>query len=90
MPELDSIRKDQLPAELQKLSDTELKAEQDRKQKERTEIQAQIRDLSQKRQDFLVQERQRLAASGKGDSFDDKVSAMIRSEASRTGIDYGH
>lgn len=85
---LESIPKDELPAEFQKLNDTQLKAAIDKRQKERSEIQAQIEKLSRQRQDFIQQEERRLAASGKGDSFDAKVAEMIRTEADRKGIDY--
>jgi hypothetical protein len=84
-----AINKDQLPQELQKLNDAELKAELDRKQKQRIEIQAQIRQLNQQREDFIAQEHKRLEAAGKGDSFDAKVAAIIRSEAAKKGMDYG-
>ncbi len=84
----ESIRKDQLPKELQKLNDAELKAAIDKKQKERNEIQSQIRELNGQREDYLAQERKRLEASGKSDSFDEKVAAMIRSEAVKKGINY--
>jgi Mg-chelatase subunit ChlD len=85
---LESIKKDQLPAELQKLDTDELKAELDKKQEERVAIQARIQKLSQVREDYLVAERKRLAEAGKGDSFDEKVAADIRAQAARKGIEY--
>lgn len=85
---LESIKKDQLPTELQKLNDKELKAEIEKQQKERVELKAEIQKLSRERDDFLAQEQKRLAAGGKVESFDQKVSDMIRSEAARKGIEY--
>ena len=86
---LESIRKDDLPTELQKLDEKELKAEIDKKQTERNQLQAQIQKLGKEREEFLVGERKRLAQSGKADSFDEKVASFIQSQAARKGINYG-
>jgi len=85
---LESIRKDQLPKDWQALDDKALKSEIEKKQKERKELQARIQKLSQERDDFLIQERKRLAAKGKSDSFDEKVAQTIRDQAARKGIEY--
>jgi len=86
---LESLKKDQLPAELQKLDSDELKAEIGKKQAERTEVQARIQKLSKEREAYVAAERKRLAGEGKGDSFDEKVAANIRAQAARKGIEYG-
>jgi hypothetical protein len=86
---LESLDKDQLPAELQKLDQNGLKAEIGKKQKERTELQARIQKLTRERDDYIAAERKRQAEQGKGDSFDEKVAASIRAEAARKGIQYG-
>jgi uncharacterized protein YegL len=86
---LSEIKKDQLPAEWQHLSDSELKARIEQQQKERSELQAQILKLSQARDAYLAKERQRLAAAGKADSFDEKVSQAIQAQAARKNIEYG-
>ena len=86
---LESVEKDKLPADLQKLDSAELKTEIGKKQKERAAVQAQIQKLSQEREDYLAAERVRKAADGKGDSFDEKVAASIRAQAARKGIEYG-
>jgi cell division protein FtsB len=85
---LESLRKDQLPQELQKLDTAQLRAELDRKQKERTALQSQIQKLNQERNDYLARERQRLAAQGKGDAFDETVAQAIRAQAGKKGILY--
>ena len=86
---LAEVKKEQLPAEWQKLNDAELKAEVDKKQKERTELQAQITKLNQDRDNYLAAERKKLAASGKADSFDEQVAKAIRTQAARKGMAYG-
>ena len=84
----ETLQKDKLPADWRKLDESELKAEVAKKQTERTELQAQIQKLSQERDQFIAQEQKRLAATGKADSFDEKVSAAIRTQAARKGIVY--
>ena len=86
---LESIQKQDLPAEWQKLDETALKAEIDKKQTERNQLQAQIQKLGKEREEFLVGERKRLAQSGKADSFDEKVASFIQAQAARKGIHYG-
>jgi hypothetical protein len=86
---LESVEKDQLPAELQQLDKEALKAELGKKQKERAELQARIQKLAQEREQFIGAERRRQAEQGKGDSFDEQVAASIRTEAARKGIEYG-
>jgi len=86
---LAEVKKEQLPPELQKLSEAELKAALERKQKERAELQVQITKLNKEREGYLAQERQRIAASSKADSFDEKVAQTLRAQAARTGIAYG-
>jgi hypothetical protein len=84
---LESIRKDQLPKEWQTLDAPELKAEIEKKQKTRADLQSRIQKLNKEREDYLALERKRPA--GKVDSFDDKVAQTIRDQAARKGIEYG-
>jgi hypothetical protein len=86
---LESLQKDQLPPELQKLDQVALKAEIGKKQKERAELRARIQKLTRERENYVAAERKRQAEQGKGDSFDEKVAASIRAEAARKGIEYG-
>ena len=51
---LTELKKDQLPAEWQTLSDAELKAKIEKQQKERAELQAQIVKLSKERDDYIT------------------------------------
>ncbi|TAL00421.1 MAG: VWA domain-containing protein [Verrucomicrobia bacterium] len=86
---LDAVKKDQLPADWQKLDDKELKLKIESKQKERAELQAQIVKLNKERDEYIAAERKKLEARGSADSFDAKVAAAIRAEAARKGIEYG-
>lgn len=83
------LKKDQLPAEWQKLDDAQLKAQIESKRKERAELQAQIVKLNQERDEYIAAERKKMAASAKGDSFDSQVANAIRTQAARKGIAYG-
>ncbi len=85
---INELRKDQLPAEWQKLDDVKLKAEVAKKQKERADLQAKIFKLNRDREDYLAAERKK-QASGKADSFDEQVAAAIHAQAARKGISYG-
>jgi hypothetical protein len=85
---LESLDKDSLPPELQKLNAPELKAAIEKKQQARAELQARINKLSQEREDYLAAERKRLAQQPQSDSFDEKVAANIRSQAARKGIEF--
>lgn len=82
------VKKDQLPAEWQKLDDAELKKAIAQKQKERAELQAKILKLNQSRDAYIAAERKK-PASVKADSFDAQVTAAIRAQAARKGITYG-
>lgn len=84
----EDIKTAELPADLQKLSSTELKATVAAKQKERSDLQAKINQLSADRDKYIDAERQRLAAAGKTDSFDAQVTEIIHAEAARKGITY--
>lgn len=85
---VESLNKASLPPELQTLNEPELKAEIEKKQKARADVQSRIQKLSQEREDYLAAERKRLAEQGKGDSFDEKVAASIRAQAARKGIEF--
>jgi hypothetical protein len=84
---LTELKKDQLPADWQKLDDAELKAKIEKQQEERAELQAQIVKLSKDRDDYIAKERKRQAAGG--NSFDEKVAQAIRTQAAKKGIEYG-
>jgi len=84
----ESLKKDQLPLELQKLNEVQLRTEIEKKQKERAALQAHIQKLGQEREAYLENERKQLAAQGKGDAFDATVAQAIRAQAAGKGIHY--
>ncbi len=86
---LDSVQREKLPVELQKLNPEELKSYVDKQQKQRAELQSQVCELNEKRQAYIDTEKKRLAANGSGDAFDSKVAEMLRAQAAKKGIDYG-
>ena len=86
---LADVKKDELPAEWQKLDAAGLKAEVEKKQKEREALQAKIVKLNQARDEYIAAERKQLAATAKTEGFDEQVAATIRSQAAKKGISYG-
>lgn len=85
---LEAIDQKQLPAEWQKLSEKEVKNRVEKTRTERTALQKQIEEVSKKRDAFIQAENKRLAAAGRGDSFDEKVAETLRQQAARKGISY--
>ena len=71
-----------VPEELRKLSLAERKAYIARKQKERDEIQGQIKTLGEARTKFLAEARREQAEAGES-SLDDAVIASVRKQAER-------
>ena len=51
-------------------------------------VQKEIDEVSKKRDAYIQAENKRLAAEGKGDSFDEKVAQTIRKQAEKKGISY--
>jgi Mg-chelatase subunit ChlD len=85
---LETLKPDQLPPDLQKLSAGDLKTEIEKRQKARAELQAEIQKLSLERDGYIAQEKKRIAQGGKADSFDQQVADMIHKEAAKKGIKY--
>jgi hypothetical protein len=80
---LDAVRDEELPAEMQKLSKEEREKYVAGKQKERDTLNAKLSDLTKQRAAFIEQETKRLATAGKGDSFDQKVTEIINTQADK-------
>ncbi len=81
---LTDIKKEQLPKELQKLSTEELKKYVDAKQKERDTIQAEIKELSQKRAEYIADEQKKLAAADpEANTLDEAIIQSVREQALR-------
>ena len=87
---LESVKKEQLPKEWRALDAPALKAEIEKMQKTRAELQTRIQKLTKEREDYLARERRTLAEKGQSDSFDEKVAQTIHNQAARKGIVYGN
>jgi hypothetical protein len=78
----------QLPAELQKLDSSELQKRIAKARDERADLQKRIVEISKKRAAYIQSENNRLAAEGKGDAFDQKVTETLHAQAAKKGISY--
>ncbi|HEY5766690.1 MAG TPA: vWA domain-containing protein [Candidatus Udaeobacter sp.] len=85
---LDEIDQKQLPTELQKLDSSELQKRIAKTRDERADLQKQIVEVSKKREAYIQSEHKRLAAEGKGDAFDQKVTETLHAQAAKKGINY--
>ena len=85
---VDDIDQKQLPAELQKLDRSELQNRIAKARDERADLQKQIVEVSKKREAYVQSENKRLAAEGKGDAFDQKVTETLHAQAAKKGISY--
>jgi Mg-chelatase subunit ChlD len=85
---LDAIDKKDLPKEFQKLTKQEMEARIAKTRTERDSLQKEVQDLAKKRDAYIQAENKRLAETGKGDGFDEKVAETIHQQAERKGIDY--
>lgn len=80
---LDSLKVDEMPADLQKLSATERKAEVDKRLAERRQVRQQIVELSKKRAEFVAAERKK---TGKANGFDAAVGSALTEQLAKKGI----
>jgi len=85
---LEDIEAESLPEDLRGLDQEQLAAAVEAKRAKRKEIQARLEKLLEERNAFVIAEKRRLAETGKGDSFDEEVSATVREQAARKGIRY--
>ena len=84
--EIYEVEKDQLPEELQTLSNEELKEEVDRRQVERAELTKTIKELAAKRAAYLKANQPAAVKDG----FDQKVLEALIEQGARVGIEFGH
>ncbi|PCI08055.1 hypothetical protein COB72_09050 [bacterium] len=80
----DEIKKDQLPSELQSLTDEELKIEVERRQSKRADLSKTIKELAAKRAAYLLANRPSAAKDG----FDQKVLEALIEQGARVGIEF--
>jgi Mg-chelatase subunit ChlD len=82
---LESVKKEDLPEDLQKLSPEELKVEIEKRLEARRELRAEIVSLSKQREEFILAERKK-RNGGKQSGFDVAVSAALKEQLARKGI----
>jgi hypothetical protein len=83
---LESIAKEDLPPELQKLSAAECRKLIDEKAAERSRIQAKIKQLNEQREEFVAEQRKEEAAEM---TLDEAIVSAVREQAAtKAGIDF--
>ena len=82
---LESVKSEDLPSELQKLSIEERTKEIEKRLAERSEIRKQILALSKQRTDYIAAE-QKKGKGGPQNGFDAAVSAALRQQLAKKGI----
>jgi len=82
---LESVKTEDLPSELQKLSPEERKQEIEKRLAERSEIRKQIMELSKQRTEYIASERKK-RTGGAQNGFDVAVSAALREQLAKKGI----
>lgn len=82
---LESVKTEDLPSELQKLSPEERTKEIAKRLAERSEIRKQILALSQQRTEYIAAERKK-RTGGSQNGFDVAVSAALRDQLAKKGI----
>jgi Skp family chaperone for outer membrane proteins len=84
---LAKVKTEELPAEMQKMTESERKTYLDGKTKERAELQTQINELHQKRQQYIADQ---MKQSGKSTdkAFDAAMLKAIRQQAERKSFTF--
>ncbi len=82
---LDSVKEEDLPADLRKLSADARKLEIEKRLAERRDLRAQIVSLSKQREEFIATERKK-QNGGKQSGFDAAVAIALKEQLSRKGI----
>lgn len=81
-----SLKPADLPAELKGKKPAEIEAYLVAQQKTRDELQKQIGELGRQREQYIADEKKKLA--GKKDGFDEQVAKILRDEAQKKGLRY--
>jgi hypothetical protein len=82
---IDSVKDEDLPSDLRKLSPAERKREIEKRLAERQQLRHEIVSLSKQRDDFITAERTR-QNGGKPRGFDAAVAAALKEQLARKGI----
>jgi len=80
---LKDLKDDQLPADLRAMTPEQREKRVKELMAERAEIRAKIVELSRQRDEYIAAEKKKLAAAGKGDSFDVEVGKVVSEEIGR-------
>lgn len=80
--DLDEVKKEDLPEQLQGLSEAEQKSKLEKVAKDRLEIQIKIKELSEQREQYVAAERQKLADSD-GTALDEAIRKSVREQAEK-------
>jgi len=88
LADLRSLDDDILPESMRAMSPAEREIYVEQKLETRKKIQSQIGELTEKRDAWVKDEQERLAAAGRGDGFDQQVLEAIREQAAAKGIVY--
>ena len=83
--DLDEVKEEDLPEELRGKSKEEIEALIAKRKEDRAAVQKQIQELSEKREAFLTEERERLALDT-SDAFDAAIRMAIREQARAKGM----
>jgi len=86
---LEEIKKEHLPAELQKLDLKGQRAYLEKLDKERSELNQKARDLDKKRASYIAKKQAEDDRNRARDSFDNRVLNILQRQAMRANIRYG-
>lgn len=86
---LEDIKKEHLPAELQKLDLKGQRAYLEKLDKERSELNQKARDLDKKRAAYIAKKQAEDDKNRARDSFDNRVLNILQRQATRANIRYG-
>jgi len=86
---LESLKKDELPPELQKLNLAEQKGYLDKLDRRRQELSKQAIDLDKKRSEFIAKKQADDSKNAARDSFDNQVLGILQRQAVRADVRYG-
>jgi hypothetical protein len=85
---LEEVKKEDLPEDLKKLSDEELKKAIKTKQAEREKIQKEIAELRKARDEFVTKKRKEMASESGKKTLEDAVIESIRKQAQDAGFEF--
>lgn len=83
--DLDSMKEEELPEEMRKMSARERREYVEKKGAERARLQEEIRKLAEDRERYVAEERKKMAEGGVK-SFDEAVQEMLRVQLERKGF----